>query len=97
MAPDYLSLIGLRFVAGLPHGAYFGIAALIAASMVDVGYRARAVGRVMLGLTTATLIGMPLATWLGRYGLAAYVCRRRPHWRSGPGNDRPLCADLAIG
>ncbi|MDB5612956.1 MAG: major facilitator superfamily 1 [Devosia sp.] len=67
MAPDYWSLIGLRFVAGLPHGAYFGIAALIAASMVDVGYRARAVGRVMLGLTLATLIGMPLATWLGQY------------------------------
>ncbi|KKC37349.1 MFS transporter [Devosia epidermidihirudinis] len=66
MAPDYLSLIGLRFLAGLPHGAYFGIAALIAASMVDVGYRARAVGRVMLGLTIATLIGMPLATWLGQ-------------------------------
>ncbi|MET3924481.1 MFS transporter [Devosia sp. 2618] len=67
VAPDYLSLIGLRFLAGLPHGAYFGIAALIAASMVDVGYRARAVGRVMLGLTLATLIGMPLATWLGQY------------------------------
>lgn len=67
VAPDYWSLIGLRFAAGLPHGAYFGIAALIAASMVDVGYRARAVGRVMLGLTLATLIGMPLATWLGQY------------------------------
>lgn len=66
IAPDYWSLIGMRFVAGLPHGAYFGIAALIAASMVDVGYRARAVGRVMLGLTIATLIGMPLATWLGQ-------------------------------
>lgn len=67
VAPDYWSLIGLRFAAGLPHGAYFGIAALIAASMVDVGYRARAVGRVMLGLTIATLIGMPLATWLGQF------------------------------
>ena len=66
VAPDYLSLIALRFVSGLPHGAYFGIAALVAASMVDVGYRARAVGRVMLGLTLATLIGMPLATWLGQ-------------------------------
>lgn len=66
-APDYTSLIGLRFLAGLPHGAYFGIAALIAASMVDVGYRARAVGRVMLGLTISTLIGMPLATWLGQF------------------------------
>ncbi|HEY8574964.1 MAG TPA: MFS transporter [Devosia sp.] len=67
LAPEYWSLIGLRFAAGLPHGAYFGIAALIAASMVDVGYRARAVGRVMLGLTLATLLGMPLATWLGQY------------------------------
>ena len=67
IAPDYWSLIGLRFISGLPHGAYFGIAALVAASMVDVGYRARAVGRVMLGLTIATLIGMPLATWLGQY------------------------------
>ena len=66
VAPDYWSLIALRFLSGLPHGAYFGIAALVAASMVDVGYRARAVGRVMLGLTLATLIGMPLATWLGQ-------------------------------
>ncbi|MGV3577098.1 MAG: MFS transporter [Devosia sp.] len=67
LAPDYWTLIAMRFVSGLPHGAYFGIAALVAASMVDVGYRARAVGRVMLGLTIATLIGMPLATWLGQY------------------------------
>lgn len=66
IAPDYWSLMVLRFISGLPHGAYFGIAALIAASMVDVGFRARAVGRVMLGLTLATLIGMPLATWLGQ-------------------------------
>lgn len=65
-APDYWSLIALRFASGLPHGAYFGIAALIAASMVDHGYRARAVGRVMLGLTLATLIGMPLAAWIGQ-------------------------------
>ena len=66
IAPNYGSLIAMRFVSGLPHGAYFGIAALIAASMVDVDYRARAVGKVMLGLTIATLLGMPLATWLGQ-------------------------------
>jgi DHA1 family inner membrane transport protein len=66
LAPNYLSLVLMRFVSGLPHGAYFGIAALIAASMVEVTHRARAVGRVMLGLTLATLIGMPLATWLGQ-------------------------------
>jgi len=66
MAPNYASLIALRFISGLPHGAYFGIAALVAASMVDVGFRARAVGRVMLGLTISTLIGLPAATWLGQ-------------------------------
>ena len=66
MAQNYWALIALRFITGLPHGAYFGIAALVAASMVETGYRARAVGRVMLGLTLATLIGMPLATWLGQ-------------------------------
>ncbi len=66
VAPNYASLIVLRFISGLPHGAYFGIAALVAASMVEVGYRARAVGRVMLGLTIATLVGLPVATWLGQ-------------------------------
>lgn len=66
VAPDYWSLFALRFLSGLPHGAYFGIAALVAASMVEHGYRARAVGRVMLGLTIATLVGMPAATWLGQ-------------------------------
>jgi DHA1 family inner membrane transport protein len=66
VAPNYASLIVLRFISGLPHGAYFGIAALVAASMVDVGYRARAVGRVMLGLTISTLVGLPVATWLGQ-------------------------------
>lgn len=66
LAPDYYSLIGLRFISGLPHGAYFGIAALVAASLVPVTHRARAVGRVMLGLTLATLVGMPLASWIGQ-------------------------------
>jgi len=66
LAPNFLSLLGLRFVSGLPHGAYFGVAALVAAGMAGPEGRARAVGRVMLGLTTATLIGTPLATWAGQ-------------------------------
>jgi DHA1 family inner membrane transport protein len=66
LVPSYPWMLFLRFISGLPHGAYFGIAALVAASMVDVGYRARAVGRVMLGLTISTLIGLPAATWLGQ-------------------------------
>jgi len=65
-APNYQSLILMRFVSGVPHGAYFGIAALVAASMVETNWRARAVGRVMLGLTTSTLLGLPLCAWLGQ-------------------------------
>ncbi|WP_421446615.1 MFS transporter, partial [Agrobacterium tumefaciens] len=68
--------MAFRFIAGLPHGAYFGVAALVAASMVAPNKRGQAIGRVMLGLTVAALIGNPLATglgqWLGwRYAFAA--------------------------
>lgn len=66
-APDYYSFIALRFITGLPHGAYFGVAALLAASMVPVHRRTRAVGMVMLGLTLATLAGTPLATLIGQH------------------------------
>jgi len=65
-APGYVSLNLLRFVAGLPHGTYFGVAALVAASLVQPWQRAQAVGWVMLGLTSATLVGVPVAAWLGQ-------------------------------
>jgi len=67
LAPGYLSLNLLRFVAGLPHGTYFGVAALVAASLAPPGRRAGAVGLVMSGLTSATLVGVPLAAWLGQH------------------------------
>src|SRR5258705_13515121 len=75
LAPSYLSLMAVRFVAGLPHGAYFGVASLVAASLVPADQRARAIGRMMLGLTGATLAGVPLATWIGQTlgWRAAYV------------------------
>ena len=63
---DFAMIAFFRFFSGLPHGAYFGCAALVGASMVEMGKRAQAVGRVMLGLTTATLIGAPLAAWCGQ-------------------------------
>lgn len=56
-----------RFVAGLPHGAYFGIAALVAAELAGPNKRATAIAQIMLGLTVATVIGVPLATWLGQH------------------------------
>jgi DHA1 family inner membrane transport protein len=66
VAPDYRWMLGLRFLSGLPHGAYFGIAMLVAASVVPADQRARAVGHVLLGLTVATIVGVPLANWLGQ-------------------------------
>jgi MFS transporter, DHA1 family, inner membrane transport protein len=54
-----------RFFTGLPHGTYFGVASLVAAGMAGDERRATAVGHVMLGLTLANLVGIPLATWLG--------------------------------
>ncbi|QBE62412.1 MFS transporter [Pseudoduganella lutea] len=66
LAPTPGLLIVARFVAGIPHGAYFGVAALVAAALVTPDKRAQAVGRVMLGLTVANIVGVPLATWLGQ-------------------------------
>ncbi len=66
LAPDYGWLVVLRFLTGLPHGAYFGVASLVAAKMAQPNQRARAVGRVMLGLAVATLVGVPLATSFGQ-------------------------------
>lgn len=66
VASDYPTMMLARFVAGLPHGAYFGVASLIAASLVPPGQRGRAVSRVMLGLSVATVVGVPASTWLGQ-------------------------------
>jgi DHA1 family inner membrane transport protein len=66
LAPSYDWMIAARFLSGLPHGAYFGIAALVAASLVPHDRRSQAVGRLMLGLTCATIIGVPLANLVGQ-------------------------------
>jgi DHA1 family inner membrane transport protein len=65
-ATHYGMVIAARFLAGLPHGAYFGIASLVAASLVPPNKRAQAVGRMMLGLSLANLLGVPFATWIGQ-------------------------------
>lgn len=66
LAPGFGSMIAARFLSGLPHGAYFGIAALVAASLVPQRRRSQAIGQVMLGLTCATIIGVPLANLIGQ-------------------------------
>lgn len=66
LASSYPAMMAARFVAGLPHGAYFGVASLIAASLVAPHLKGRAVSGVMLGLSVATVVGVPASTWLGQ-------------------------------
>jgi len=65
-APSFGTLVLARFVSGLPHGAYFGVASLAAASLAPAGQRAKAIAAVMLGLSAANVVGVPAATWLGQ-------------------------------
>jgi len=66
LAPSYSFLTAARFMDGLPHGAFFGVASLVAASLVTPERRGRAVASVMLGLSVANVVGVPLATFLGQ-------------------------------
>ena len=66
VAPSYPWMLAFRFLAGLPHGAYFGVAALVAASLVPRERRSQAISRVIVGLTIATVVGVPLANGIGQ-------------------------------
>lgn len=65
-APTHQMGIAFRFIAGLPHGAFFGAGAVVAASLVKPHLRARAVAVMLLGMTLANVIGVPLGTLLGQ-------------------------------
>ncbi|OCX62081.1 MFS transporter [Thioclava sp. SK-1] len=75
LAPGYNSFLVMRFLSGLPHGAYFGVAALVIAAAVPPGKRSSAVAKMFLGLTVATTLGVPLANYLAQF----------LGWRSGFG------------
>nr|WP_279672458.1 MFS transporter [Flexivirga meconopsidis] len=66
LAPNYLTLMVARFVSGLPHGAFFGIGSVVAASLVSRERRTWAVSMMIAGLTVANIVGVPLATLLGQ-------------------------------
>jgi len=66
LLPSFGLVLVARFVAALPHGAYFGIASLVAAELMGPGKRARGVAIVLSGLTIANVIGVPSITWLGQ-------------------------------
>ena len=75
LAPNFGLLVAARFVAALPHGAYFGIASLVASSLMGPGKRGRGVAFVLSGLTIANVVGVPAITFLGQQAgwRAAYV------------------------
>ncbi|WP_405458982.1 MFS transporter [Streptomyces globisporus] len=67
LAPDFGWLGAGRLLAGLPHGAFFGVGAVVAARLVSEGRQARAVATMFLGLTVANIVGVPAATLLGQH------------------------------
>src|SRR5918992_758423 len=67
VASSFEMLVLARFLDGLPHGAYFGVASLVAASMAPPGRKGRAVAMVMIGLSVASVVGVPSATWMGQH------------------------------
>ncbi|WP_338931219.1 MFS transporter [Streptomyces netropsis] len=67
LAPTFGLLVAGRVLAGLPHGAFFGVGAVVAARLVTQGRQARAVATMFLGLTVANIVGVPTATLLGQH------------------------------
>ncbi|MTD56316.1 MFS transporter [Amycolatopsis pithecellobii] len=66
LSPNQEFGVFFRFIAGLPHGAFFGAGAVVASSLVEPGNRAKAVSMMFLGLTMANVVGVPLGTLLGQ-------------------------------
>lgn len=67
LAPDYLSLLAGRVITSLNHGAFFGLGAVVAASVVPPNRRASAVATMFMGLTIANIGGVAAATWIGQH------------------------------
>lgn len=65
LAPNYEFLLTARFFSGLPHGAFFGVGAVVASRLAEKGKEAQAVSIMFSGLTFANIIGVPLGTYIG--------------------------------
>ncbi|MEU6281464.1 MFS transporter [Streptomyces sp. NPDC047028] len=110
LAPGYDSLLAARFLSGLPHGAFFGVGAVVATGMVAPERKARSVSLMFLGLTVANVAGVPVATLMGQHlgwratflavsaiGLAAIASLAAliPHDRGGSASSTGLRGELA--
>ncbi|MEG0851169.1 MAG: MFS transporter [Flavobacterium sp.] len=73
IAPTYNFLFASRFLSGLPHGAFFGVGAVVASRLADKGKEAEAIAIMFSGLTLANLIGVPIGTYIGHHFLWRYT------------------------
>ena len=73
IAPDYNFLFASRFLSGLPHGAFFGVGAVVASRLADKGKEAQAIAIMFSGLTLANLIGVPIGTYIGHNFIWRYT------------------------
>ena len=64
LSPNYWVMLVARFISGLPHGAYFGVASIVAEKLADKGRGSEAVSIMIAGMTIANLFGVPLGTAL---------------------------------
>lgn len=64
-APDYNTMFAARLLAGLPHGAFFGVGSVVASRIAEKGKEAQSVSLMFAGLTIANVIGVPLGTYIG--------------------------------
>lgn len=78
LSPDYAAMLAMRFVSGLPHGAFFGVGGIIAEKVAPPGRRTAAVSIMIAGMTVANLFGIPLGTaiahafsWRAMFALVA--------------------------
>ncbi|ATN04344.1 MFS transporter [Chryseobacterium indologenes] len=65
VAPDYTSMLIIRFMSGLPHGAFFGVGTVVASKMAGKGKEAFYISMMFTGLTVANLAMVPLVTYIG--------------------------------
>lgn len=73
IAPDYNVLFASRFLSGLPHGAFFGVGAVVASRLAEKGKEAQAISIMFAGLTIANLIGVPIGTYIGHHFIWRYT------------------------